>query len=76
MGLLFALTWLVAARREGRRGFTVGIVPGLAVAAVIVLVGATRLLFPPALSTVELVLLVAGTAATVAMSRNPLVSSA
>ncbi len=70
MGLLFALTWLVAARREGQRGFMVGIVPGLAVAVVIVVVGVTRMLFPPALSTVELVLLTAGAAATVVMSRT------
>lgn len=70
MGALLALTWLVVGRHEARRGVVVGAVPGVAVAALIVALGATRILFPPALSVIELVLLAAGGAATVAMSRT------
>jgi Na+/proline symporter len=70
MGIVFGLTWLVAARRGGRRGLAVGAVPGLAVAAVILSVGATRTLVPPALSLLELILLLAGAVATIVMSRT------
>ncbi len=70
MGGLLALTWLVTARREGRRGFAAGAVPGLASGAVIVVLGATRMFVPPALSAIELVLLSAGAAVTVMLSRS------
>lgn len=69
MGLVFALTWLVTARREGRRGIAAGAVPGIAFAAVIVSLGATRVFVPPALSAIELVLLIVGAVATIALSR-------
>ena len=70
MGGLLALTWLITARREGRRGFAAGAVPGVAFGAVIVVLGATRMFVPPALSVVELVLLLAGAAVTVMFSRS------
>jgi len=69
MGVVFGLTWLVIARREGR-GFAIGAIPGVAVAAVILAVGTTRTLLPPALSVMELLLLIAGVIATLVISRT------
>lgn len=69
MGVLFGLAWLVTARREGLRGLAAGAIPGLAVGAVIVVIGATRTLVPPALAPIELLLLIAGGIATVLLSR-------
>jgi hypothetical protein len=70
MGGLLGLTWLVTARREGRRGFAAGAVPGVAFGAVIIALGVTRSFVPPALSAIELVLLFAGAAITVMFSRS------
>lgn len=67
LGVLFGLAWLVASRREGRRGFAVGAIPGLAVGALIVVLGSTPLL-ASALFPVGLILLIVGVAATVAFA--------
>lgn len=69
MGLVFGLTWLVIARREGRRGLAAGAVPGIAFGAATLALGATRMFVPPALSVIELVLLTVFGAVTVAFSR-------
>ena len=69
MGLVFGLTWAVVARRQGR-GFAVGTIPGIAVAAVIIAIGVTRTLVPPALTVMDLLVLTAGAVATVVMSRT------
>ena len=69
MGVLFGLTWLVASRREGRRGFVAGAIPGAVFGAAIVVFGATRMFVPPALPPVELFLFTVGAALTVMLSR-------
>jgi Na+/proline symporter len=69
MGVLFGLTWLVASRREGGRGFVAGAIPGVAFGAAIVVFGATRMFVPPTLPAVELFLFIVGAALTVALSR-------
>ena len=69
MGLLFGLMWLITARREGLRGLAAGGLSGLAVGSVVVVIGATRTLVPPALSPIELVLIAAGFASTVLLAR-------
>ena len=69
MGVLFGLTWLLASRREGGRGFVAGAIPGVVFGAAIVIFGATRIFVPPALSAVELLLFAVGAALTVALSR-------
>ncbi len=68
IGLLVTVSWLVAARREARRGLAAGGVAGIGVAAVIVVIGSTRTLVPPALFPMELLLLIVGGAATVAFA--------
>jgi hypothetical protein len=70
MGGLLALAWLVTARREGRRGFAAGAVPGVAFGTAIVVLGATRTFVPPALSAIELLLLFLGGAVTVMLFRS------
>jgi Na+/proline symporter len=70
LGVIFGLAWLVAARREGLRGLAAGAVTGVAVGAVIVVIGATRTVVPVALEIVELVLLIAGVVATIIVARR------
>ena len=69
-GVVFGLIWLIAARREGHRGFAVGAIPGVAVGAVFVVLGSMRTLTPPALEAVELPLLIVGAAGTMTFARR------
>jgi len=69
MGVILLLTWLVLARRQGMRGAVAGGVSGIAVGSVVVVIGATRTLVPPALEVIELIVIVAGFASTMLLSR-------
>ena len=69
MGLLFGLTWLITARREGLRGIAAGAIAGFAAGGVIVAIGATRTLVPPALEPIELLTVAAGFALAVFLAR-------
>ena len=69
MGVILVLTWLVVARRQAISGAIAGGVSGLAVAGVVVVIGATRTLLPPALEVIELIVIVAGFVSTVFLSR-------
>lgn len=68
LGVVFGLLWLIAARREGSSGFAVGAIAGVAVGGVFVVLGSTRVLTPPALEFVELLLLIVGAAGTLAFA--------
>ena len=69
MGVLFGLAWLITARREGLRGLAAGAISGSAAGGVIVAIGATRTLVPPALEPIELLIVAAGFAAAVLLAR-------
>ena len=71
MGVIFGLTWLIMARREGIRGLVAGGLSGIAVACVVLAIGATQTLVPPALSAMELVVIAAGVVSTVALTSVP-----
>jgi hypothetical protein len=75
LGLIVGLAWVAASRRDGRRGFVAGAIPGVAVAAVILAITASRTLVPPANFAVELVLLVVGATTTLAIARRRVSSS-
>ena len=69
LGVILGLTWLITARREALRGLAAGGLSGLAVGSLVVAIGTTRTLVPPALSLIELVLIAAGFASTVLLAR-------
>ena len=69
MGVIILLTWLVIARRQGVRGVIAGGVSGIALGSVVLVIGATQTLVPPALEMIELIVIVAGFASTVLLSR-------
>ena len=69
MGVIFLLTWVLMARRQGVRGAVAGGVSGIAVGSVVVVIGATQTLVPPALEAIELIVIVAGFLSTVLLSR-------
>lgn len=61
-GVGCGLLWLLASRRDGPRALVIGGIQGLVVGAAIAAVGASRMLVPPALTVLELFLLLTGVA--------------